>query len=1109
MTNGYQFSPPLATSANSQIETGRGKSRTSSARSRRWKSTNVQRSTFNAQLSRMPGPASLPVVLLGCGGCEDRMKQGSQDKVSVEFRGKIQRRTFGFSGQVQLIAVLILLAATVFGADNIPYGHRNFRPTPERPIGWRGDGSGLFPGACPVLEWDDPTVASPTRNSSSDSDVDLDKVKGVTDGEAKKADDGEVAAARGKNIIWKVKLPDFGHCAPIVVGDSTVGSGYGRVFVTAERDRLICLDAGNGKILWQDNPHMDQRPGAWGDSLGRAMPTPCSDGKTVYTKCTTGALIAYDVVTGAKKWSFPLMNNQSETYISSPTLVDGKVIVKEIIGGKVYAVDAATGKAVWTIDLSGKKVMDELVAANFEAYAVMRVGGRTLLVDAGGHVLDAANGEIVANGLAKHGDKLDLWNGMMHSSLPGSGDVNIFAHSWRWAGFKGGHTATYLNGSTHVYAYRFSQKAGGKGLGTELLWESNRDFWGSGRGTMIVGDRCYWVSKNLDELTVIDMKTGDARTFAWLFGYWKHTSVTGRAPYGWVYPHSVSDGYFLFQQGGSGLMAVALLAPVPRFITINKTAYGFGGPTLHGDRVYIHSCDYLYCIGDVEAEKVTVKIEEAETLHAAGKNDQAFALLVEAAKYPAPHVRCRAIHLMLEWQGVKAIKDVAVVLGDSNPWVNWLAVEAARRLNSAKLVDAVTAALPDAKPAAKATLLQMLAVRGESAAAATILAGLTDGADVVRKAALAAAHSVGAAAVARGIVARYPDAEQWERRHMFAALEAMPGDEVDSALAAALGSASGMVRADAAALLGIRGAVQQKQAVLAMRNDSDAGVRASAAHALRGLVAADDMDALHGWMLDAQTREEEDALVEAAGVLMKQHPAPDTIVVKIQALWPNAKSGRKRCLLAKVLGKRHVSATLNALKGLLTSEANADVAVATLGELGAWSSADARPILADMLKAGQPERVRRAAYMGYVRSVGAHESNIDSQIELLKKAVPLAPRPGDRNSVFETCVKLRDIRALCVVSGAIAKEMGGPEAVSALTRLAPLMLEKEYRKTMACVKEAMSAVDFFQGKNTADRDAQKASLKECLAGLQKLAAEKNLVSVGETEDIDVTADIGL
>ncbi|HVR86627.1 MAG TPA: PQQ-binding-like beta-propeller repeat protein, partial [Planctomycetota bacterium] len=32
-------------------------------------------------------------------------------------------------------------------------GSPEYRPTPERPIGWRGDGSGAYPGASPPLEW--------------------------------------------------------------------------------------------------------------------------------------------------------------------------------------------------------------------------------------------------------------------------------------------------------------------------------------------------------------------------------------------------------------------------------------------------------------------------------------------------------------------------------------------------------------------------------------------------------------------------------------------------------------------------------------------------------------------------------------------------------------------------------------------------------------------------------------------------------------------------------------------------------------------------------------------------------------------------------------------
>ena len=37
--------------------------------------------------------------------------------------------------------------------DKAPSGSPDFRPSPERPVGWRGDGTGRYPGATPPLHW--------------------------------------------------------------------------------------------------------------------------------------------------------------------------------------------------------------------------------------------------------------------------------------------------------------------------------------------------------------------------------------------------------------------------------------------------------------------------------------------------------------------------------------------------------------------------------------------------------------------------------------------------------------------------------------------------------------------------------------------------------------------------------------------------------------------------------------------------------------------------------------------------------------------------------------------------------------------------------------------
>jgi len=94
-----------------------------------------------------------------------------------------------------------------WGKDQLPLGHQLFYPSPSRPIGYRGDGNGVFPGARVPLEfWE------------------------------------ETKDKKAKNIIWQIETPTWGNTEPIVVGN--------RVFVKSEPNLLSCIDADSGKILW-------------------------------------------------------------------------------------------------------------------------------------------------------------------------------------------------------------------------------------------------------------------------------------------------------------------------------------------------------------------------------------------------------------------------------------------------------------------------------------------------------------------------------------------------------------------------------------------------------------------------------------------------------------------------------------------------------------------------------------------------------------------------------------------------------------------------------------------------------------------------------------------
>jgi len=118
-----------------------------------------------------------------------------------------------------------------------PLGHKDFYPSPQRPVGFRGDGNGCFPGATPVREFWDGTPAQVDRPLMTESFGSTLKLRATT------AKVWDVTDEKAKNLVWKTRLPGWSLADPVVVGD--------RVFAVGEPDWLTCVDAHSGKVLWQ------------------------------------------------------------------------------------------------------------------------------------------------------------------------------------------------------------------------------------------------------------------------------------------------------------------------------------------------------------------------------------------------------------------------------------------------------------------------------------------------------------------------------------------------------------------------------------------------------------------------------------------------------------------------------------------------------------------------------------------------------------------------------------------------------------------------------------------------------------------------------------------
>lgn len=236
-------------------------------------------------------------------------------------------------------------------ASPILLGSPTVHPAPERPFGWRGDGSGRFPGATPPTEW------SATKN------------------------------ARWKTVVGR------SYSSPVVTDQS--------VLVTSEPNLVICLNRTDGLVRWKlavtpavlNDPRSrkiatDYEPPK--DGSGLAAATPITAGRNLYALFANGIVCAVDL-DGRMKWAACITAEQTTGYgrSASPILVAGKLIVHM---SHLYAFDPATGKQLW-VNAEAK--------SSYGTPTALKAGDADLIVTSLGDVVRAKDGQSVNSGIGR------------------------------------------------------------------------------------------------------------------------------------------------------------------------------------------------------------------------------------------------------------------------------------------------------------------------------------------------------------------------------------------------------------------------------------------------------------------------------------------------------------------------------------------------------------------------------------------------------------------------------------------------------------------------------------------------------------------------------------
>jgi outer membrane protein assembly factor BamB len=380
--------------------------------------------------------------------------------------------------------------------------------------------------------------------------------------------------SKTENVLWRLPLPGQAGATPVVWGE--------RIFLTSvdgENLLLMCVGT-DGKEQWRKVVCTGNKA-VRNDEGNYASPSPCTDGKHVWTFMGTGDLACY-TVDGQEVWKLNVEDRYGQIKIqfgmaSTPVLDNGRLYLQLIHGdyevltqeAKVVCLDAASGKEIWSVGRlsDGRHECEHSYASPI----LYRDSQREFLLTHG-------NDYIVAHDLA---DGRELWR---------CGDLNP----------KGSYNDTlrFVASPVAVPGMIVVPSAKKKGIlclkpdgSGDITDKPEHSHWRWTRNTpdvpspLIVDDLLY-ICDEEGFFTAAEAKTGEV--------LYKQPTSRGRHRASPVYA-----GGHIYLTARSGIVTVVKAGRQFEVVSQNDMQEAItASPVVSGGRIYLRSFDALYAIGE-------------------------------------------------------------------------------------------------------------------------------------------------------------------------------------------------------------------------------------------------------------------------------------------------------------------------------------------------------------------------------------------------------------------------------------------------------------------------------------------------------------------------------
>ena len=411
-----------------------------------------------------------------------------------------------------------------------------------------------------------------------------------------------------ENIVWKCAMPSWSGSTPILWGEriflvspSAVdaetldkyaeeqrkraeeggdqrgrrrGGARGGRHPGGETMQLLCLSKQDGKLLWTQPIDSGNKLYMKGNN---ASPSPVTDGEHLWAVAGTGAIAAFDMA-GKRVWARNLQDDYGEFghqwgYACSPLLHEGKLIVEVLHGSHtdepsyVVAFDAASGKPVWKVDRPTDAPRESPDA--YTTPLLLKHAGQTQIVISGG---DCVTGHDPDSGK-------ELWR-VRGLNPRGASNYRIVASPLAAGGMIYAPTRVQP-----LLAIRLDDEV--RPGDDDVAWK-----WDDRGGPDVPTPACdgslFYMVSDSGMATCLDAKTG---AVIWGPERTAQGSVSSSP--------LLADGKLYFTNE-EGVTVVLAAGKEFKLLAQNELdgSYTLSSPVASGERLYIRTQDYLYCIGD-------------------------------------------------------------------------------------------------------------------------------------------------------------------------------------------------------------------------------------------------------------------------------------------------------------------------------------------------------------------------------------------------------------------------------------------------------------------------------------------------------------------------------